>query len=439
LSAKADQQLKQSGAKAEALGREMETLLAELDSVEAEIRRLDPRYAAVAAPPSLDVEEISTLLDPCTFLLEYSLGAERSYLWVVGEGSVRSFVLPPEKEIDTLARRLYDETSTQEAGIGGRSDAAETLSRILLGPVWSELERGHRLVVVPDAALHIVPFAALPAPGSGERLLDRFEIAYLPSATTLAVQRQRLEQRLPAPKWAAVLADPVFTPDDPRLASPSGSGSVSRASVQPEAERGAPDVAPLSALERLPSTRREAATIAALAPAGRVWTALDFAASREAALSGHLRDARVVHFATHGLADLRNPELSGLALSMVDAAGKPREGFLSLSDIYDLDLQADLVVLSGCRTALGKEVRGEGIMGLTRGFLYAGVPRVVASLWEVQDRTTAELMDRFYRALWQDRLPPAAALREAQRSLRRDPRYREPYSWAGFVLQGDWR
>jgi len=156
-------------------------------------------------------------------------------------------------------------------------------------------------------------------------------------------------------------------------------------------------------------------------------------------LSGELHAYRVVHFATHGIADTRNPELTGLVLSLVDAAGKPREGFLGLSDIYDLDLAADLVVLSGCRTALGKEVRGEGLMGLTRGFLYAGVPRVVGSLWPVQDRTTAELMSRFYKAMWQRGMPPAAALRDAQSSLSRDPRYRNPHSWAGFVLQGDWR
>ena len=195
----------------------------------------------------------------------------------------------------------------------------------------------------------------------------------------------------------------------------------------------------LSGFERLPSSRKEAESIARLAPAGQVWTALNLEANREAVLSGDLRSYRVVHFATHAVADTGAPELSGLVLSLVDAAGKPREGFLNLTDVYELDLDADLVVLSGCQTALGKEVRGEGIMGLTRGFLYAGVPRVVASLWKVQDRTTAELMDRFYRALWQGHLPAAAALREAQRSLRRDPRYRDPHSWAGFVLQGDWR
>jgi CHAT domain-containing protein/tetratricopeptide (TPR) repeat protein len=430
LSAKADQQLKQSGAKAEALGREVETLLTELDGVEAEIRRRDPLYAAVSTPPTLGVEEIAKLLDPETLLLEYSLGEDRSYVWAVGVSTFRSFDLPPQREIEKLVRQLYEELSKVDLGTSQRSDAAATLSRMLLGPVWPEAARYPRLVVVPDAALHILPFGALPAPDTGRPLLDQLEVDYVPSATTLAVQRQRLEHRPPAAKWAAVLADPVFSPDDPRLAGPQASGQ--------QAAEKTRDASP-PAFERLPASRREAERIMALAPAGQVWTALDLKASRETVLSGGLRDYGVVHFATHGLADARNPELSGLVLSLVDATGKPQQGFLSLPDIYELDLQADLVVLSGCRTALGKEVRGEGIMGLTRGFLYAGVPRVVASLWQVQDRTTAELMTRFYSALWRDHLPPAAALREAQRSLRRIPRYSDPYSWAGFVLQGDWR
>jgi CHAT domain-containing protein len=167
--------------------------------------------------------------------------------------------------------------------------------------------------------------------------------------------------------------------------------------------------------------------------------ARDFAANRETVLGGALRDFRVLHFATHAVADTRTPELSGLVFSQVDESGRQREGFLGLSDIYDLRLSADLVVLSGCRTAFGKEVRGEGLMGLTRAFLFAGVPRVVASLWPVQDRAAAELMTRFYRALWREGRSPAVALREAQRDLRRDPRYRDPFYWSGYLLQGDWR
>jgi len=446
LSAKASQQVTSgNAAKIAAVEREIESLRTELDGVEADIRRHDPHYAAFSEPPSIGPGEIAGLLDPTTLLLEYSLGEERSFLWAVSPTGLRGFVLPPRKKIEDLARRVFARLSKVEAGAARQEEKEEeALSRILLQPVWKEMAGVHRLVVVPDATLHALPFSVLPVPRPGrawstpgrKRLLEHCEVVYLPSATTLAVQRRRLEKRPPAPKWAAVLADPVFTPGDPRLAG--GSGAVRTASLR-DPRRGGDSIRLLPSFERLPSSRREAEAITVLAPAGQVWKALDLEASRDAVLSGELHAYRVVHFATHGIADTRNPELTGLVLSLVDAAGKPREGFLGLSDIYDLDLAADLVVLSGCRTALGKEVRGEGLMGLTRGFLYAGVPRVVGSLWPVQDRTTAELMSRFYKAMWQRGLPPAAALREAQRSLRRDPRYHDPHSWAGFVLQGDWR
>jgi CHAT domain-containing protein len=435
LSAKADQQLKQGGAQAEALGSEIEKLLADLDRVDGEIRRQDPQYAAFSQPQPVGPEEISGLLGPETLLLEYALGEERSFLWVAGAGGLRSFILPPQRKIESLARQAYKELSTVEAGAAHRGKAVAALGRILLDPAWKEVAHAGRLVVVPDGGLHYVPFAALPVPGpSRERLLDHAEVDYLPSATTLALQRQRAGHSAPASKWAAVLADPVFAAGDPRLKGPSA--SMRTASKNPQ--RG-PAGGPFPVFERLPASRREAEAILSLAPPGQAWAALGLEANRDAVLSGELRAYRVVHFATHAVADTRNPELSGLVLSLVDAAGKPREGFLGLSDIYDLDLAADLVVLSGCRTALGKEVRGEGLMGLTRGFLYAGVPRVVASLWPVEDRASTELMTRFYGAMWQDGLSPAAALRQAQRAMRRDPRYRGPFSWAGFVLQGDWR
>lgn len=445
LSAKAAILATQGGTKSESMAREMDSLLTELDGVEAEIRRSDPRYAAFSEPPAIGPGEIAGLLDPGALLLEYSLGEERSFLWAVGAAGLRSFVLPPREKIEDLARRVFAELSTVEAGAAHKKNT-EALSRILLEPVWKEMADIQRLVVVPDAALHALPFSALPVPPPGrgwssvdrKDLLEHCEVVYLPSATTLALQRRRLESRPPAPKWAAVLADPVFAPDDPRLAGPS---KAVRTAAARDPQRGRDAVRLLPSFERLPASRREAEAIAALAPDGQVWKAFDLQANRDAVLSGELHAYRVVHFATHGIADTRNPELSGLVLSLVDTAGKPREGFVGLSDIYDLDLAADLVVLSGCRTALGKEVRGEGLMGLTRGFLYAGVPRVVGSLWPVQDRTTKELMSRFYQAMWQQGLPPAAALREAQRSLRngRDRRYHNPYSWAAFVLQGDWR
>jgi CHAT domain-containing protein len=164
-----------------------------------------------------------------------------------------------------------------------------------------------------------------------------------------------------------------------------------------------------------------------------------FEASRGLAVGGELNRYRVVHFATHGVINCQHPELSGIVLSMLNERGGRENGFLQLHDIYRLDLSADLVVLSACSTGLGEEIRGEGLVGLTQGFLHVGARSVVASLWQVDDRATAELMRHFYRAMFDDGLPPAAALREAKKAMWREPRWRAPYFWAAFVLQGEYR
>lgn len=192
-------------------------------------------------------------------------------------------------------------------------------------------------------------------------------------------------------------------------------------------------------LARLPFTRQEALAIAALVPAEHRLEATGFRASRTTVMSGDLARYRLVHFATHGFLNSGQPALSGLVLSLLDQDGNEQDGFLRLNDIYNLRLRADVVVLSACQTALGKEIRGEGMVGLTRGFMYAGARRVVASLWQVNDSATAELMKRFYEGMLVDRLTPAAALRRAQRQLAAVPRWSSPYFWAPFVLQGEWR
>jgi CHAT domain-containing protein len=148
---------------------------------------------------------------------------------------------------------------------------------------------------------------------------------------------------------------------------------------------------------------------------------------------------RIVHLATHGVMDLQHPELSGVLLSMVDKNGKEKNGYLGLNEIYNLNWPAELVVLSACETGIGKEIKGEGLITLTRGFMYAGAARVVASLWKVNDRATAELMAEFYHQMIVNRTTPAAALRTAQLKLSRQQRWQNPHFWAGFVLQGEWR
>jgi CHAT domain-containing protein len=152
-----------------------------------------------------------------------------------------------------------------------------------------------------------------------------------------------------------------------------------------------------------------------------------------------LSQYRILHFATHGLLNSERPELSGLVFSLIDREGKPQDGFLRLHKVYKLQLNADLIVLSACETGLGKEIKGEGLIGLTRGFMYSGAPRVVASLWNVDDLATAELMKLFYQGMLKDGLSAGASLRAAQLELSRQKRWASPYFWAGFVLHGEWK
>ncbi len=413
--------------------REVRSVLEDLVQVEAAIRRADPRYAMLNQPRTASSRELQALLDGETLLLEYSLGAEHSYLWLVDRRSVSGFELPPQARIEAAARQLYGRLSVLAPGDGG-GEAAAALGRMLLGPAAGKLG-SKRLIVVADGELQYIPFGALPDPerGGSTSLLARHEIVGAPSGSAVVLER-RLARPHAAPRLVAVLADPVFDRSDPRVAASGAGGAGGAAS---SAERS--PVRSSATFLRLPWTRREAEAIGAVAPAGQSLLALGFRASLETARSAELARYRIVHFATHGVVDSQTPSLSGLMLSRVGERGAPIEGFLGLRDIYDLRLGADLVVLSGCETALGKQVRGEGLVGLTQGFLYAGARQVLASLWRVEDRSTAELMSRFYRALLVDGRPPAAALRQAQLAIRRDRRWRAPYYWSGFVLLGDAR
>jgi CHAT domain-containing protein len=193
-----------------------------------------------------------------------------------------------------------------------------------------------------------------------------------------------------------------------------------------------------SALRPLFYAKRELANLRDVASDEETFIAADFAATRERLLGADLTQYKILHFATHGLLDTKHPESSGLVLSTVGRDGRALNGFVGLRDIYSIRAPVDLVVLSACQTALGKDVRGEGLVGLTRGFMYAGASGVVASLWKVEDKATAELMKQFYANMLEKGMPPGAALREAQNSIRRNPRWSSPYYWAAFTLQGEY-
>jgi CHAT domain-containing protein len=414
------------------LQKEIEGYDSQIQEIEAQIRSTSPRYAALTRPQPLTSEEIqAAAVDADTLLLEYFLGAKRSFVWVVSPSRITAYALPPRQRIEAAAKNAF-----QEVERGTRAPALSVLSGMLLKPIEAQLGT-RRLLIVADGALQYVPFAALPEPlNPAAPLLARHELVTAPSASTLAALRRESAGRTPAPKLLAVLADPVFDRNDARVNRSTGNGEV--APVSGNLERSAKESGVLS-FDRLFFSRREADAVAALAGAGGVRKALDFEARLETVTSPSLADYRIVHLATHGLVNSQHAELSGLVFSLVDRQGLPQNGFLQAKDIYNLRLGADLVVLSACQTALGKEIKGEGLVGLTRGFMYAGVPSVVATLWRVSDRATAELMQTFYRGMLSDGLRPAAALRAAQDALRREGRWSAPYYWAGFVLQGEWR
>jgi CHAT domain-containing protein len=430
--------------------------------LEDQMRAASPAYAALTQARVINAPELKAKLDEDTVLLEFALGRERSYGWAISRDRITAFRLPARDEIKRAAERLYQLVTAPRRGPARESPAAvrarlkreqahfvaaaSHFSNLMLGPVANEL-KGKRLVIVPGGELQHLPFTALPVPfckdlprcseqSAGKApaaayipLIAEHEVVILHSASVLASLRLDTRRQRPS-KGIAVFADPVFSSDDERF----GSRATRSASIEK------PGTGVQTRIPRLFSTRAESDVILRNARAGQSLRVLDFEATRALATSGALADYLVIHFATHAFINNDHPELSAIALTALDKQRRPLEGFLRAHEIFNLKLNADLVVLSACKSGLGKEVRGEGLVGLTRAFMYAGAPRVIVSLWSLDDRATAELMARFYKhLLGPDKLTPSAALRAAQVEMWKDSRWSSPYYWAGFIQQGEWR
>lgn len=417
---------------------------------------------------------IRELLDDDTLLLEYALGAERSYLWLVSSKEVLSYVLPKGLEIENKALHLYQLLTERNRNLPSPQSreerkqhifhadaraqkAAEDLGRILLGPVAEHLTV-KRLAVITQGSLQLVPFGALSKPAtstsatiSPRPLVVDHEVVSLPSASIMKMLRHRAGRTSMAPKTIAVLADPVFTKGDPRINQRTGgvadgvrsedkNGSALSLRVRTDRPREkSVERNPGEEFRRLPGTRWEAQQIISLVPKEDGFMALDFSASRDMAMSEDLGQYRIVHFATHAFVDDTDPALSKIVFSQYDSQGNPQNGNLALADIHQMRLHADLVVLSACRTALGVDTKGEGLIGLTGGFMRQRVPRVIVTLWPISDSVAAEMMARLYRKmLGKQKLSPAAALREVQIEMLKDARWNSAYFWAPFIIQGEW-
>ncbi len=496
LNAKATRQLQLAANSPQlaALKQEVSQLENEFEMVRAAIRKDNPHYDALVQPQPLALAEIQRQLDDGELLLEYKLGDERSWLWAITNRTLKSYELPKREQIELAAAQFRQQLTARSLVGKGETPlrrrrriaeadsqlpkAAKRLSALILDPAAAQFA-DKRLVIVPDGALHYITFAALPVletegQKNGETgrqgdkgtrregkspfpiphsllpipLVVGHEVVILPSVSAIVTHRRELAGRPIAPKLLAVLADPVFGVEDGRIGKTErraavaaqeqqATGQSAARSIEHPAEGSLDDFG--RKLPRLPFTRQEADRILALAPASVTFKATGFKASRATALDPELGRYRYLHFATHGLLDSERPGLSALALSLVDEDGQPQDGFLRANDIYNLKLPAELVVLSGCQTGLGKAVKGEGLVGLTRGFMYSGASRVVVSLWNVNDQATSELMARFYRRMLKDNQRPAAALRMAQVEMWGQRKWRAPYYWATFVLQGEWK
>jgi CHAT domain-containing protein/tetratricopeptide (TPR) repeat protein len=378
-----------------------------------ELRTLEGRLSALTSGSlkPVTVREAQQLLDRDTAVLEYYLGGHRSFLFLLTSSDLEVFVLPGRSELEKNCKEYHALISKSQAASSARH--AEIVGRrvgeLLLGPVAERLAAKKRLLIVPDGAIHRVPFGALPASFQGDLsqqvLLDTHEISYVPSLSVLRAIRSQVRRRVAPVMEVAVLAAPELGAES----SP------------------------------LPYSRKEGENVLALAPAGRRLGAFGADASRAFVLSGKLKGYRYILFSTHGEEHPDQPELSSLAVSGRGEDGRSRTDHVWLQDIKGLDLSADLVVLSACRTALGRDVPGEGSLGLPQGFLSAGSARVVVSLWDVSDMASAAVSVKLFRGVLEEKLPPPEALRAAQLAMRKSKDWSSPYYWAAFELYGEWR
>jgi CHAT domain-containing protein len=461
------------------LDADLEKLQAEYEEIENQIRTASPRYATLTANKPLTLSEVQqNVLDDQTALVEYALQSEDSYLFVVSKTAVNLVKLPPRANIEKLAmdlraqlipsklqRRIVGiDVAEANRGLGISAtpapedvapfvSAANALYKVVLQPAEAMLGE-KRIMVVADGALNYIPFEVLlKTPDGGDfsslgYLVKTNEIIYAPSASVVgAIKQQRTKN---ASKSMLIIADPVFNSNDARAqkrtAAPASEADVRGLGIQSALTdvSGSTPPAPAGPMEGLPlarlnGTRTEADQISKLAKAsgGQADVWLDLDANEDNLGTRDVTKYRVIHVATHGLLDAERPQFTGVVLSLV--GNKTHDGFLRTDEVFNLRLGSPLVMLSACETGLGREKRGEGVMGLTRAFMYAGAPTVGVSLWSVADKSTADLMTDFYkRLLSTEGSTSSSALRGAQLAMITGKRYSAPFYWAPFVLVGDW-
>ncbi len=440
-----------------ALENEIKNIRTELEQTESKIKNtLTVDVASKTQPLTLkSIQE--EVLDSESVLLQYCLGKEKSYLWLVSKESLQVYELPNKETIEKLAEKVYRNITFRSQKAEFKFDTEQEkkekilkadqkyqdsllqLSQLVIKPAVKALDRKKRLIVVADGALRHIPFTVLPLLDekvSSKLLVNQFDIVNLSSTSSLSILRKNnINNETENQKLIAIAADPIFDLNDERLQK-SSSINTKKSEI---AIRGVEQIDRSSlTVTRLPYTESEAQAIANLAPTGscRKLVGLDASLTNVLSIMG---DYKILHFATHGISNKISPELSGILLSLVDENGKPANGLLSNSKVASLKVNADLVVLSSCESGLGEEFEGEGTIGIARSFIYAGAKRVITTLWPVDDEATSEFMKNFYRAMFKENASPSAALRQAQLKMRENPKWSSPFFWSAFTIEGEYK
>ena len=421
------------------LESEINRTVESLRVVRDEIKKFNPQYSILTTAEMLTTKQIQNLLPPDTVLLEYSITPDHSYLWLVSDREILGFPIlfsgkeVSQKELEDLVKDALvsvqqldknDRQAKTDRSFLTYKEISRRLSRMLLEPVADKI-KGKRLVISSDGILQFLPFSALPIPGGNssdawQPLIKQNEITIIPSASALSALIKR--QRRSPPQYLAALVSPLY-----QLEKTSGKNNLQMNDKFSKIEN-------LNLGDTLIKRLLTTAQTANLKDKVKIWTGSEVA--RDTATSSELSNYRNILYYAHGVFDDSRPESSGLYLSFYDRNLNPRpDKFLGLSDIYSMNLNADVVFLSGCETSLGKEIKGEGIVGITRGFMYAGSANVVSSLWKVPEPETMLIVDRFFKEAALQGKRPSEILRKIQTDIWEKDNL-PPYYWAAFQIHG---
>ncbi|MCD9186031.1 MAG: CHAT domain-containing protein [Pyrinomonadaceae bacterium] len=431
--------------------QEMRRLFINYEEIRDEIKREDSSLKRLASPEKLDLSAVKTFMrdEPDSVFMEYLLTDEKGYLWTITSDRIESFELPSRSEIEKVSLEYHQILATppprQSATVTDSNADKQTedyiakaceLSKMIIPPGALPPDK-KRLLIVPDKALNYVSFDALLLSCASETssqmsndipsyvpLMTKFETLTTPSAAILMEIRKNRGNEAGAPNFAAIFADPVFEPEDSDMPLNQDNRLISK---------------PENSMTRLIYSSQEAEQIMEMTSPGNSLLLSRFDANLDEIKNPRIKNYQILHFATHSLANDEIPELSGIYLSQFNKNGEPVPGVLRLQSIYDLNINAKLIVLSSCKSAVGRDISGEGLISLSRGFMSAGAESVVGSLWKIDDQASAELMKYFYTFLIYDRMSLSEALRNAKLKMSTQKKWQSPYFWSGFVLQGEYR